>query len=682
MKNISSKKENFSKDSRVVVTSLEDFFRSNDKFHKLNEDSFLGGETSPSPDRTYFKFTSRYLVKLSYGYAITNYGKGVRDKLELIEVAYRNDEEEYALLNKEIAALEKRIKSPYLRETYVRYLESVRLALKLMPEFALPSEAVEASSNFESFLLDTGVICQKESLKGKYLVLDLETNGLLRAKDDLLSFSLYDPDSGVCYNRLLPLDQQPTVLTTFVHGLKDEDLFNAKHIGQEEFDWLLARFNVTGKTILTYSGGGFDADFLRNYCKRQNLIGVGDFKFKNIKSILPPCPIGSEGKLTKDNLCRMLKIEGVSELHSSLNDCILEWRLFEKIEDGSYFFKDNRLYRYVPGYVIPISYLNKNPNLYKAAGIKKTYLESSLRRIYELSVRKKDFPGIKQFPSNITGIALENGIYGALGIEKEDNYAFLRENARRLEYMGRLETEIEQIPVSVDGGGMLVASHEEDIPYVDEVNSVTKLVVKALEPLRAYLKDELFKGETIKGQEMSISADGKILALCDLSSESKVLEIKAEDIYCEYDGLKGEIASQLYREANGRETYLLEIKIHQELACYGKNDSILTASLYRVDLKEYDPMTRLKTYTLDKTDLEILKAVKENPGITARKLQTESMLPGYLFKPYLARLEGLGYLENDHSLSQRSHWRLLRPLDEDTTQYLECDGDIIVVKQD
>ena len=46
----------------------------------------------------------------------------------------------------------------------------------------------------------------EKQLEKKYVVLDVETNGLSSIKDDLLSISIYKPDDGKIYDRFLPLE--------------------------------------------------------------------------------------------------------------------------------------------------------------------------------------------------------------------------------------------------------------------------------------------------------------------------------------------------------------------------------------------------------------------------------------------------------------------------------------------
>lgn len=46
----------------------------------------------------------------------------------------------------------------------------------------------------------------KDLVDKKYVVLDVETNGLHSEQDDLLSISIFHPDFNEYYDRLLPLE--------------------------------------------------------------------------------------------------------------------------------------------------------------------------------------------------------------------------------------------------------------------------------------------------------------------------------------------------------------------------------------------------------------------------------------------------------------------------------------------
>ena len=59
---------------------------------------------------------------------------------------------------------------------------------------------------------------KSEDLK-KYVVLDVETNGLSSINDDLLSVSIYKKKEKKEYNRFLPLELNDDVYTTHINGI-------------------------------------------------------------------------------------------------------------------------------------------------------------------------------------------------------------------------------------------------------------------------------------------------------------------------------------------------------------------------------------------------------------------------------------------------------------------------------
>ena len=103
----------------------------------------------------------------------------------------------------------------------------------------------------------------------KYVVLDVETNGLSSIRDDLLSISIFKPDTGDLYNRFLPLEMNTVVRTTDVNGIKTEDLVGALPLSQEEVDTIIQTFELRDRTILTY--GNLDERFMVKYFQRHQL---------------------------------------------------------------------------------------------------------------------------------------------------------------------------------------------------------------------------------------------------------------------------------------------------------------------------------------------------------------------------------------------------------------------------
>ena len=88
-------------------------------------------------------------------------------------------------------------------------------------------------------------------IASEYVVLDVETNGLSSLRDDLLSISIYQPDTQKLYNRFLPLELDMDVYTTHINGITKKDLKKATPLSQDEVDVLIEEFDLFNRTILT-----------------------------------------------------------------------------------------------------------------------------------------------------------------------------------------------------------------------------------------------------------------------------------------------------------------------------------------------------------------------------------------------------------------------------------------------
>lgn len=404
----------FSKDPKVRLVSLEDFFELSDYLSGVKKCLWKEGKRPNCG--IYYKITPRFLILIDYTFMSSNFGMDFSEKLDYIQVAYRDGKTEYELLDtkmKELLEEKKKHKRSKKIDEAITELES---SIKLLKKVKYLDQTNIELKSFEEYLLDIEYKTSFEQLKDKYVVFDVETNGTRKANDDLLSISIYDPTTKKCYNRYLPLELQPLVLTTWIHNIKDKDLENASHITQEELDKLIDFFDLKNKTLLSFSGGQgtFDLTFIINYCKRHNLVGFENLHYENIKSIFSNAGFGSECQMFKDNLCRLLKIDGVQEVHSSMNDCILEWKLFDKIKTKPLFFIDQHLFKYHEGYIVPVSYLNSHPELINFANIIVPYIVGRAKSLYEFSLPKRVLKKVKKFPTNITGISIENGINSAL----------------------------------------------------------------------------------------------------------------------------------------------------------------------------------------------------------------------------------------------------------------------------
>lgn len=562
------KKKKFSKDPIVELISIDEFFNETDFLKDVNKNNFNESILKKEPYVRHIKFTEDLFIIVTFYIAYRNFGADPYEKVNKILVVERDGVTEYEGFDRAIKKLEKKksplnpkSKSTVVIEKNKKRIEDLESKINNLNEIkdCLPSfkkkDDIKNDNCFEKYIVQTDLKTEIEELKNKYVVFDTETNGLRFTKDDLLSISIFNPDNGECYNRYLPLSQQPLVLTEKIHGISDLDLKEMPHMTQAEVDWLIERFDLKNKTLLSYSGGKglFDFNFLNNYCKRQKLTGFEDLSYDNIKKKIPATPFGCEGELTKDNLCKLLKIEGTTLTHTSLNDCLLQWKLFERLETEKLFFINNHLFNYSPDYIIPVTHLS--PILRKFAGLKNVIYSAEIEEIFSYSLPKNVIKKIKKFPTNITGITIENAINHLLDVKEEDNIKFLIENKKHLEYRGSINSSFEIINVTTNSDGTISTDDEDAIEFIDEVNEVTNVISNNIAELIDFIKNNIFKTE-IKSQELVISEDKKVLAICDLSDENAVLEIKTFNIFSN-DTIRPQILRQLFYQSKGRDSYVL-----------------------------------------------------------------------------------------------------------------------------
>lgn len=448
-----------------------------------------------------------------------------------------------------------------------------------------------------------------------YVVLDVETNGLKSKEDDLLSISLYKPDDGREYNRFLPLDLNRNVYTTEINGITERDLKGKKHLTQSEVDALFEGFELDRRTLLHY--GSLDPRFIRDYFARHGLDGFERMRFFNFKRQI--CSTGySDGSLTKDNLCEFFGIEGVAEIHSGIRDCKLEWELFRKL-DGRYLLARIvpsgqhygmwRLAALNPGYILPVSYLATYANLSHV--IERPYICCDAEDIFRFEIKGE---AIKRFPTNFSGMIVENLIDAMVGVTKADNMMFLAENSAKNELLGYMPSHISFTPMSFNADGTVTAARKEDKEREREFNAMIEQARAQLTPLAEFIRDEVFHGAPVTSQELVINDELGILAVCDLSTEDAVLEIKTSR--CEPE----RYAEQLYYEARGRASYLLGMEWNVD----GKMSSA-ALTLKRVHVhpgekpnKKRDRATAAIVEALDSKGFDLIEYVKSTEPIKVR----------------------------------------------------------------
>ncbi len=379
----------------------------------------------------------------------------------------------------------------------------------------------------------------------KYVVLDVETNGLSSIRDDLLSISIYRPDTGETYNRFLPLELNSRVVTTQYNGIKTKDLVGLLPLSQVEVDDIIRRFEIKNRIILTY--GSLDEKFIVRYFKRHGLLGIDYFAFYNFKHEIISSRF-SEGNITKDNLCRLYGIENVRSVHSGSNDCLLEWKLFERMNGHRLLVTDNKVFEFNNEYYVPASYLTSFTNFkYYLPGLPQITCESQI--VFSLPVTADK---LKKFQTNFNGMIVEHLINSMLNVRTMHSENVLLNNKKKLNYIGKLPSSIDIVPIIFNPDGSMTATRKQDKKLEKEINSVIDALKSVFSPLVDYIANVIFDGNPIKSQELVTYPEKKILALCDLSTENAVLEIKATSSF----SLHG-CADQLYYEANGRPCYIL-----------------------------------------------------------------------------------------------------------------------------
>ena len=275
-----------------------------------------------------------------------------------------------------------------------------------------------------------------------------------------------------------------------------------------------------------------------------------------------------------------------------LNDCILEWKLFEKGYNSKLFFISNFLYEYSPEYIVPVSYLNSHKELIKYANIDVPSVVGLVKPIFEYKFPKEVLENAQKFSNNITGITIEHAINTELNVEKQNNLSFLSKNKSNLKYIGCLHSYLHEIPIIEERDGTIKALKKEDKPFVDDVNKVTKLIMKYLYNITDFIKQNIFTDdEKIMSQELCISDDNKVLAVCDLSNSVSVLEIKTLNVIKETKkygiSLEDKIARQLFYESKGRDAYVLSVVFNEKYSWkFGNILESLICTIYKVDFKK------------------------------------------------------------------------------------------------
>ena len=159
---------------------------------------------------------------------------------------------------------------------------------------------------------------------------------------------------------------------------------------------------------------------------------------------------------------------------------------------------------------------------------------------------------IKKFPTNFNGMILEHLINSMLHVEKVNSMDFLLENKKKLKYIGKLPSDTDVVPMRFNLDGTMTSTRPQDKQLEKDINAVIKVLKELIKPLVDFIRNDIFRGQAIKSQDLVIHKEDNIFALCDLSNDNAVLEIKTAKAYTPQS-----FAHQLYYESNGRKCYIL-----------------------------------------------------------------------------------------------------------------------------
>lgn len=585
--------EKLFKDPKCKCISLQEFI---DITKSFSYDSLLENQN--------MYFTKSFCIIEQWKTVLVNFGEDISERLDYIIYAKRDGVTEYNAIEKQMDFYNNQKSKNLIKSHFIishrKYCELV----KNIPDFE-PYKCATDKDCFESSLVDVNYNSALNSdLLNKLVVLDVETNGLRKKDDDLLSISIYCPSLKKCYNRFLPLDLQPTVKTSHINGITESTLSECFHINQVEIDRLVNYFDLKNKIVLVFSGTNkFDEEFLKNYLERHNLKLGFELQVDNIKRYIPSNLYGLAGTASKDNLCKLLGVDGVTEQHSGLNDCLLEWKLFEKIILLRPFRMGKSLYAYNKDYIIPVTALISNPKLFDYARIDYPYVLDSTKRVFSYRFSDDTISKIKKFSTNITGVSLENMIFGSLNAKKQDNFKFLYDNKKKLNKICDFDDKTLVIPIEIKEDGLLEAKLEEDTEFVKQVNEVSTAIKAELSEVLNFIKIDIFQNQEICSQELVVSDDKKVLSICDLSSNDSILEIKTfRPRLTNLGYLDPAIRTQLFYQSKGRKIYLLYIDIIK-----GEFDRKIN------DFKVIDCMLEINQVVLTKYSMEEYTKIMNRP---------------------------------------------------------------------
>ena len=100
------KNKKYSADPKVKLLSLKEFMDAHWYLVNLSPKRIWKDDTIPEASKSYYKFTSNFFIFIDYTFSPCGFGLNVKEKLNYIEVAFRDGKTEYKLIDAKIAKLQ------------------------------------------------------------------------------------------------------------------------------------------------------------------------------------------------------------------------------------------------------------------------------------------------------------------------------------------------------------------------------------------------------------------------------------------------------------------------------------------------------------------------------------------------------------------------------------------------
>ena len=159
---------------------------------------------------------------------------------------------------------------------------------------------------------------------------------------------------------------------------------------------------------------------------------------------------------------------------------------------------NNEVFEFNKKYIIPISYLTTYTN-FKYCINNFPSIKCSIEEVKKIRIDSSD---IKKFENNISGISIEHLINSLLEAKdmNTETFQFQLENKKKLKKIGKLPSIRYEIPIILNRDGTISALFKRDEARVKEINKVTEIIKKKIQPLIDYIRHDIFCDNQIMSQ--------------------------------------------------------------------------------------------------------------------------------------------------------------------------------------